>query len=270
MARPPSFDHPLRIVAKIIGKNQSQMAEMLGLSAETIKSICAGRLAISEEVSHRIKVATGANIRPGKITVTTTATDVWGDAYTSKSFERAKKELNSAEWEIQTVELASSVSLLIEAATRADKANAVANDIAIALKDLAKKHRLGAELGRMLARVPRPSWSLKMRACDLRAVLRLNVAPCSPHDCRKARIGRRNVVELCREIGAEPIVDWDHPLTFDLRKAGGPSNDAVTVYGVSKRSAEWAKILEELPTLSGIASYCVDVRRALRLKRSPV
>jgi hypothetical protein len=257
-------------VAKIIGKNQSQMAEMLGVSCETVKSACLGRADVSPELSHKIMITTGAAIAAGRITVTTEPKDVWGRAYTSKSFERAEREIMGAKWQGYAREIAASGMLLMEAAGNSDKAKVVAQDVARALRDVAKKHRLGAELGRMLGAIPRPSWVLSGRSCELRAVFKLEAVPRSDLNSKPVLKMQRLIVALAARYGGQPDPDWEHPLTVDLRNSGGDPDDVVTIYGKSNQSAEWPKLLEELPTLSGIASYCVNVRSALRLKRSPV
>jgi DNA-binding transcriptional regulator YdaS (Cro superfamily) len=268
MARPPSFVHPLRAVAKIIGDSQSNMAARLKVSPETIKSICLGRMDLSRELSEKIRNATGAQIEPGRITATTPAKDRWGNDYSTESFKRSNDLVSDDGGEL-TLQLGESIRLLIKAAKSKKKKQEIAVAIAVALKSLAKKHKLGAELDRMLKDVPARSWSLAGRACDLRAALRLNVHPHSPHDCPAAKYARQLIAEDCRVSGADPTVDWNHPLTFDLRKEGGPANAEVWIYGKAKKGAAWMELVRGLPTISKkvSASYFTDVLIAIRHSR---
>jgi DNA-binding XRE family transcriptional regulator len=79
---------------KIIGKSQSQFAAMIGVSIHTIISVENGRNQLSENLTRRIKIATGADLSrqsKGKIAA------VGGGGYTRKDFEEWHTRFSSEE-----------------------------------------------------------------------------------------------------------------------------------------------------------------------------
>ena len=146
MARPAQFLHPLRAVAQIIGDSQSQMAKRLGISAESIKSICIGRMAISPALSKKISEVTGADIQPGMITHSALPKDMDGQNFTLESYESANIR---RDWEYQADEVSGLLFVLMEAGAAKKKSNLLASEIREFLEGLRTKHRLSAQIMRM-------------------------------------------------------------------------------------------------------------------------
>jgi transcriptional regulator with XRE-family HTH domain len=147
MARPAQFLHPLRAVAQIIGDSQSQMAKRLGISAESIKSICIGRMAISPSLSVRIRETTGADIPPGIIKHSMPPKDREGHDFTLESYESVNAR---SDWEHQAADLSHCLFLTMEAAASKKKSNLLASEIESFLVALWRKHRLHSQILRII------------------------------------------------------------------------------------------------------------------------
>jgi DNA-binding XRE family transcriptional regulator len=165
----------LKKLKKIIGHKGEAFARLIGVPYDTLKSIESGRLKMSKDVAHKIKMATGVRIE-SLYEKTPRSGDLVGGAYTENHFYiwrsyilslgEDKTEANArAEKLAQYIGFFTKV-LLLAAVEEGEKVTyrSLHLEIASVLRDLAEKHQMGPKINRVLERFGwEEEWELTKR-----------------------------------------------------------------------------------------------------------